>query len=75
MLNGFGDVDGPRCGVLAAGQTRGPREAYYARTWKAAHRHRGHAQIAPLPVGRVDILVNNAGILRDRVVFAMSRPR
>ena len=53
LLNGFGDADGPRAEVLAAGQAHAVRVDYHG----ADMMEFGAAQF-----GGLDILVNNAGI-------------
>ncbi|MFT3815226.1 MAG: 3-hydroxybutyrate dehydrogenase [Acidovorax sp.] len=63
LMNGFGDVDGPRAEILAAGQAAGGVQVGYhgADMGKPAEiedmMKQGAAQF-----GRLDIVVNNAGI-------------
>ncbi len=62
VLNGFGDADGPRNEVLAAGQTAGVRVAYHGADMSRAADIEDMMKYAASEFGRVDILVNNAGI-------------
>ena len=62
VLNGFGDVDGPRAEVLAAGQAAGARVAYHGADMSRPADIEDMLKYAATQFGRVDILVNNAGI-------------
>ncbi len=62
VLNGFGDVDGPRAQVLAAGEHAGVRVAYHGADMSRPAEIEDMLQYAASQFGRVDILVNNAGI-------------
>ena len=62
VLNGFGDVDGPRAEVLAAGQAAGAQVAYHSADMGRAADIEEMMKYSAAQFGRVDILVNNAGI-------------
>ncbi|MGD9774076.1 3-hydroxybutyrate dehydrogenase [Diaphorobacter sp.] len=62
VLNGFGDVDGPRAEVLAAGQAAGVRVAYHGADMSRPAEIEDMFKYATAQFGQVDILVNNAGI-------------
>lgn len=62
VLNGFGDVDGPRAQVLAAGNASGVRVAYHGADMSRPAEIEDMLKYAASQFGRVDILVNNAGI-------------
>jgi 3-hydroxybutyrate dehydrogenase len=62
VLNGFGDVDGPRAEVLAAGQAAGAQVAYHGADMSRVAEIEDMMKYAAAQFGRVDILVNNAGI-------------
>jgi len=66
VLNGFGDVDGPRAEVLAAGAHAGAhagvRVAYHGADMSRPAEIEDMLRYAAAQFGRVDILVNNAGI-------------
>ena len=62
VLNGFGDVDGPRAEVLAAGQSAGVQVAYHGADMSRAADIEDMMKYSASQFGRVDILVNNAGI-------------
>src|SRR3990167_1484774 len=62
VLNGFGDSEGPRAEVLAAGQQAGVRVAYHGADMSRAADIEDMMAFAAREFGRVDILVNNAGI-------------
>ena len=62
VLNGFGDVDGPRAQVLAAGEHAGVRVAYHGADMSRPAEIEDMLQYSASQFGRVDILVNNAGI-------------
>ncbi|MDY0105817.1 MAG: 3-hydroxybutyrate dehydrogenase [Giesbergeria sp.] len=61
VLNGFGDSEGPRAEVLAAGAA-GIRVAYHGADMSRAADIEDMMAFAAKEFGRVDILVNNAGI-------------
>jgi 3-hydroxybutyrate dehydrogenase len=58
MLNGFGDVDGPRADIAALGV----RVSYHGADMSKPAEIEAMMQAAAAEFGRVDILVNNAGI-------------
>ena len=58
VMNGFGDVDGPRAGVEALGV----QTAYHAADMSKPAEIEDMMKFAAGKFGRVDILVNNAGI-------------
>jgi 3-hydroxybutyrate dehydrogenase len=62
VLNGFGDVDGPRAEVLAAGQAAGAQVVYHGADMGRAADIEDMMKSSAAQFGRVDILVNNAGI-------------
>ncbi|RYF60379.1 MAG: 3-hydroxybutyrate dehydrogenase [Comamonadaceae bacterium] len=62
VLNGFGDVDGPRAEVLAAGEAAGARVAYHGADMSRTADIEDMMKYSVSQFGRVDILVNNAGI-------------
>ena len=62
VLNGFGDVDGPRSQVLEAGKAAGIRVGYHGADMSRAGEIEAMMKYAAAEFGRVDILVNNAGI-------------
>ena len=62
VLNGFGDVDGPRAEVLAAGQASGAQVAYHGADMGRAADIEDMLKYSAAQFGQVDILVNNAGI-------------
>ena len=62
VLNGFGDVNGPRAEVLAAGQAAGAQVAYHGADMSRAADIEDMMKYSASQFGRVDILVNNAGI-------------
>ena len=62
VLNGFGDVDGPRAEVLAAGQAHAVRVDYHGADLSRATDIEDMMKFSAAQFGRVDILVNNAGI-------------
>jgi len=62
VLNGFGDAEGPRAEVLAAGSAAGIRVAYHGADMGRAADIEDMMAFAAREFGRVDILVNNAGI-------------
>ena len=62
VLNGFGDSEGPRAEVLAAGSAAGIRVAYHGADMSRAADIEDMMAFAAKEFGSVDILVNNAGI-------------
>ena len=62
VLNGFGDTDGPRAQVLAAGKAHGARVAYHGADISKPAEIEDMLKYSATQFGRVDILVNNAGI-------------
>ena len=62
VLNGFGDVDGPRAQVQQAGKEAGIKVGYHGADMSKAAEIEAMMQYAATEFGRVDILVNNAGI-------------
>ncbi|QEA13785.1 3-hydroxybutyrate dehydrogenase [Comamonas flocculans] len=62
VLNGFGDVDGPRAQVLQAGQAAGVKVGYHGADMGRPEQIEEMMRHAASEFGRVDILVNNAGI-------------
>jgi len=62
VLNGFGDVDGPRAKVQAAGQAHGVRVGYHGADMSQPAAIEDMMKYAATEFGGVDILVNNAGI-------------
>lgn len=62
VLNGFGDVDGPRAQVLAAGQAAGAQVAYHGADMARVADIEDMVQYSTRNFGQIDILVNNAGI-------------
>ena len=62
VLNGFGDVDGPRAQVLAAGHAHGIRVEHHGADMSRPADIEDMHRFATDRFGRVDILVNNAGI-------------
>ena len=64
MLNGFGDVEGPRAEVLAAAHSSGAAVSveYHGADMSRAADIEDMFKFAAAKLGPVDILVNNAGI-------------
>ena len=62
VMNGFGEVDGPRAEVLAAVQAAGIQVAYHAADMSRAADIEDMMQYGADQFGRIDIVVNNAGI-------------
>jgi len=62
VLNGFGDVDGPRELVAQAGRAAGIRTGYHGADMSRPAEIEAMMKYAAQEFGRVDILVNNAGI-------------
>jgi 3-hydroxybutyrate dehydrogenase len=62
VLNGFGDVEGPRAEVAAAGAGHGVRVGYHGADMSKPADIEAMMAYAAAEFGAVDILVNNAGI-------------
>ncbi len=62
ILNGFGDVEGPKAEVLQAGSAHGVRVGYHGADMSKAVEIEAMMDYANTEFGGVDILVNNAGI-------------
>ena len=62
VMNGFGEVDGPRAEVLAAGQAAGIQVAYLAAEMSREADIEDLLKYGADQFGRIDIVVNNAGI-------------
>ncbi len=62
VLNGFGDVDGPKAEVAAAGKAHGVRVGYHGADMSKPAEIEAMMAYAAKEFGGVDILVNNAGI-------------
>ena len=62
MLNGFGDADGARAAVAAAGGPLGARTAYNGADMSKPAEIEALVRACEAEFGAVDILVNNAGI-------------
>ncbi|MBP6119691.1 MAG: 3-hydroxybutyrate dehydrogenase [Giesbergeria sp.] len=62
MLNGFGDSEGARAEVLAAGAAAGARVAYHGADMSRAADIEDMMATCQRELGAVEILVNNAGI-------------
>ncbi|MBP9895917.1 MAG: 3-hydroxybutyrate dehydrogenase [Giesbergeria sp.] len=62
MLNGFGDSEGARADVLAAGAAAGARVAYHGADMSRPADIEDMMATCQRELGPVDILVNNAGI-------------
>lgn len=62
VLNGFGDVEGPRAQVMEAGKALGIQVGYHGADMSQAGQIEEMMKYAAAEFGRVDILVNNAGI-------------
>ena len=62
VLNGFGDVEGPRAEVLAAAQSNGAVVGYHGADMSRAADIADMFAYSAAEFGQVDILVNNAGI-------------
>ncbi len=62
ILNGFGDVDGPKAAVAAAGQAHGVRVGFHGADMSKPAEIADMMAYAEREFGGVDVLVNNAGI-------------
>ncbi len=62
VLNGFGDADGPRAEVSAAGATHGIKVGYHGADMSQPAEIEALMAYAAVEFGGVDVLVNNAGI-------------
>jgi len=62
ILNGFGDAEGPKAQVAAAGQAHGVRVGYHGADMSKPAEIEAMMAYAQQEFGGVDILVNNAGI-------------
>lgn len=62
VLNGFGDSEGPRAEVAAAGQAHGIRVGYHGADMSKPAEIEAMVAYAAKEFGGIDILVNNAGI-------------
>ena len=62
VLNGFGDVEGPKAEVMAAGRAHGVHVGYHGADMSKPAEIEAMVAHAAKEFGGVDILVNNAGI-------------
>ena len=62
VLNGFGDAEGPKAEVAAAGKAHGVRVGYHGADMSKPAEIEAMMAYAAKEFGSVDILVNNAGI-------------
>ncbi|QTN25051.1 3-hydroxybutyrate dehydrogenase [Rhizobacter sp. AJA081-3] len=62
VLNGFGDAEGPKAEVAAAGKAHGVRVGYHGADMSKPAEIEAMMAYAAKEFGGVDILVNNAGI-------------
>ncbi len=62
VLNGFGEVDGPKAAVTAAGRAHGVRVGYHGADMSKPAEIEAMMAYAAQEFGGVDVLVNNAGI-------------
>src|SRR5512134_633034 len=62
VLNGFGDAEGPKAEVAAAGKAHGVRVGYHGADMSKPAEIEAMMAYAAKDFGAVDILVNNAGI-------------
>ena len=62
VMNGFGDVEGPKAEILAAGAACGVKVGYHGADMSNPAQIEEMMKYAAAEFGRIDILVNNAGI-------------
>lgn len=62
LLNGFGDAEGPKAEVAAAGEAHGIRVGYHGADMSKPAEIEAMVAYAAKELGGVDVLVNNAGI-------------
>ena len=62
VMNGFGDLEGPKAEILAAGAASGVNVGYHGADMSKPAQIEEMMRYAISEFGRVDILVNNAGI-------------
>ena len=62
VMNGFGDVEGPKAEILAAGAACGVKVGYHGADMSKPAQIEEMMKYAAAEFSRVDILVNNAGI-------------
>ena len=62
VLNGFGDVEGPKAEIAALGKSLGVQVAYHGADMSKPAEIEDMMKFAATQFGSVDILVNNAGI-------------
>jgi 3-hydroxybutyrate dehydrogenase len=62
VLNGFGDVEGPKAEIAALGDSLGVKVTYHGADMSKPAEIEDMMKFASEQFGRVDILVNNAGI-------------
>ncbi len=62
VLNGFGDAEGPKADVAAAGRAHGAKVGYHGADMSKPAEIEAMMAFAAQAAGGVDILVNNAGI-------------
>ncbi len=62
VLNGFGDIEGPKAEVAAAGKAHGIRVGYHGADMSKPAEIEAMMAYAAKEFGGVDVLVNNAGI-------------
>ena len=68
MLNGFGDVEGPKAEIAALGV----QVDYHGADMSKPSEIEDMMKQAAARFGRVDILVNNAGVTKDNLVLRLS---
>ena len=62
VMNGFGDIDGPKSEIMAAGAASGVQVLHHGADMSKPSDIADMMAVAAATFGRVDILVNNAGI-------------
>ena len=62
VMNGFGDVDGPKVEIASAGAAHGVKVAYHGADMSKPGEIANMMAYAATEFGQIDILVNNAGI-------------